>query len=202
MRKNKNITVYKEDTMEVNDKLLKRLSEINTLDEWISFIIKSQMSPQKKGYLTKLWLKQKNFTKEELEDAKKYNSLWKARASKNTLSRRRRLEIYSSEKKAVRPWTTEDLKKLRENIDLPEAELIEMFKRSLQSINAKKRMIRMEIQGIDTSRTGQPWTAKEIEKLKRNIEKPNIELAIMFKRSTQSIQGKKKEFRAKEKVAS
>ncbi|MEM7180785.1 MAG: hypothetical protein AAF518_07725, partial [Spirochaetota bacterium] len=128
--------------MNIDNATMKKISSIKKMDDWITFIIKSSASPQKKGYLTKLWLEKNGFTKNDLDQAKKYNKLWKLRASKNTLMRRRRLEIEKNLKKAGKPWTEQELQKLKENIDKPEADLIKMFKRSLQSINSKKRVIR------------------------------------------------------------
>lgn len=181
--------------MTIDNATLKKLSSITKIDDWITFIIKSSASPQKKGYLTKIWLENNGLTKKELDEAKKYNKLWKDRASKNTLLRRRKLEIPKNLKKAGKPWTEQELQKLKENINQPEAILIKMFKRSLQSINSKKRIIRMKMLGIDTQNTGKPWSKKEVKKLERFIHEPNMKLAKMLKRSTQSIQGKKKELR-------
>ncbi|MCP5502019.1 MAG: hypothetical protein H7A25_19115 [Leptospiraceae bacterium] len=181
----------------VDKTTLKKISTIKTLDDWITFTIKSDLSAQKKGYLTKIWLKDNNFSKADLDAAKKHNEFWKERASKNTLTRRRKLETPGNLSKAGKPWTEVELAKLKENIDKPEKELIKLFKRSLQSINSKKKVIRMQLMGIDVDNTGKSWSKKDIEKLKKNIDKPNIELAKMFKRTTQSIQGKKKELRNK-----
>ncbi len=182
----------------LNDtKMMKKISEIQSMDEWVTFIIKTELTPQRKGYLTRLWLKTHGFTKESLEKVRRSNKLWKMRACRNTFERRKKLETMASEKNSRKPWTEEELEILRENINKPEAELIKIFRRSLQSINSKKRKIRMEISGIDISRTGQPWSEKEIDKLRKNIDLRNIELAVMLRRSTQSIQGKKKELRQK-----
>jgi glutamyl/glutaminyl-tRNA synthetase len=178
-------------------KMLKKIAEIEDMDEWVTFIIKADLTPQRKGYLTRLWLKTHGFTKESLEKVRRANKLWKTRACRNTFERRKKLETMANEKNSRKPWTEAELEKLRENIDKTEAELIKIFRRSLQSINSKKRKIRMELSGIDTSRTGQPWNEKEIEKLKKNIALRNLDLAIMLRRSTQSIQGKKKELRQK-----
>ncbi|MEM7180469.1 MAG: hypothetical protein AAF518_06130 [Spirochaetota bacterium] len=184
--------------MKSTDKeLRKKISSIKSPKKWVDFILNLDLNQQKKGNLTKLWLAKHKVSREDLILARSESKIWKERTRVNAKNRRQRIESPANTVNTGKQWTAAEIEKLKVNIDRPEVELVKMLKRSLQSINARKRLIRLEAMGVSTENTGKPWSKKELTALKKNIDKPAIELAKLLKRTIKSVQRQKDRLKQK-----
>lgn len=167
----------------------RKINSIKTTRKWVDFLLELDITQQKKGHLTKIWLQKHGYTGQDLQEARKQSKFWREKTRINARNRRQIIEENAIN--TGKKWTAAEVRKLKQNIDKPEKELVKIFKRSLQSINARKRLIRMEQEGISTENTGKPWSKKELNFLMNNFSTPAFELARTLKRTVKSIQRQK-----------
>ncbi|MCB1145710.1 MAG: hypothetical protein KDK38_02815, partial [Leptospiraceae bacterium] len=167
----------------------KKILQAKTPEEYIKLCMNSKLTQGQKTALTRIWLKDKDFTSADIIHVRNRHPYWISQKKKGSRERNlQRREMFSKGNNRRR-WDEKDCRFLVENNDLRDFELAQQLNRSIASIQSKRRQINalVTLYQKDGKRLKKDVIIRELQKSETSLIK-----AVKEKVGKRPRDGKKK----------